>query len=244
MQEAMSSKRATLQVHPHSSVRRAGSSTTREYRPTTLVSAAETGATMAAQLCQPGHACRAQHRGSGHHICEMGHELFTLLPQKLEALSLRWRMLGRHPNAARWSWLTWLACAAVVGLFLGATSSSVAAQSCSDPSRTIHITGSSACRVYDGDAASCAQAWALTQGSGQAVSCFYSSGTCQGCGPNNQASGACVNACAPRQAVPALPPVALVAAFVLLLACGATRTTAGARTPCQRQRNTSSATPI
>jgi hypothetical protein len=93
---------------------------------------------------------------------------------------------------------------------------------CADPSRTILVTGAAACRVYDQDPASCASAWAVAQ-TGQAVSCFYASNqTCQGCGPNNQASGACINTCQPAPAkVPALPEGALALLATGLLVPGA-----------------------
>lgn len=107
---------------------------------------------------------------------------------------------------------------ALIVLIVGA--SSAHAQVCADPTRTLQTSGSAACHVYDGDAARCAQAWAVTQNGGQAVSCFYvaSQASCQGCGPGNEAAGACRNTCAAALvAVPALPAGApwLLAASLL-----------------------------
>lgn len=63
-----------------------------------------------------------------------------------------------------------------------------------DPTRTIFAGGpnTAACRQFDGDQASCEAAWHF--GGAGAASCFYDSGSCLGCGPNN--SGSCTNTCA------------------------------------------------
>jgi len=85
------------------------------------------------------------------------------------------------------------------------------------------LSGPAACRVYDAAPAQCALAWATTQGGGQPVTCFYSpsTATCQGCGPTNQTSGACVNTCASvAKSVPALSVGAMAAFSGLLLGFG------------------------
>ena len=61
------------------------------------------------------------------------------------------------------------------------------------------VTGSGedgqACRQFDGDQASCEQAWNIG-GDGIPVSCFYDDdGDCRGCGRNNQEDDDCINAC-------------------------------------------------
>jgi hypothetical protein len=110
----------------------------------------------------------------------------------------------------REAWVQGSMIAAVMALLGG--SARAHAQTCSDPTRTIQATGAAACRVYDGDPASCARAWAITQSGAQAVSCFYvpAQNACQGCGPSNQTSGLCVNTCAAPPATPvdALSPLA------------------------------------
>jgi hypothetical protein len=112
----------------------------------------------------------------------------------------------------------------LLGVLLIAPRSAQAQATCADPARTIMLSGPAACRVYDEEPAQCALAWATTQGSAQPVSCFYSSSTasCQGCGPTNQASGACVNACvAVARPAPALSTAALVGLFGVLALGGA-----------------------
>jgi hypothetical protein len=78
------------------------------------------------------------------------------------------------------------------------TSTTLPGPRCSgDPTRTIFAGASERpCRRFDGDAASCAQAWAVTR-QAEVVSCFYdgSHQTCEGCGPVNQSAGACSNEC-------------------------------------------------
>ena len=66
----------------------------------------------------------------------------------------------------------------------------------SDPARTIFAggPGTQACHQFDGDEASCNQAFHRDQ-CGNDVSCFYDGFDCNGCGPNNQQDGACVNTC-------------------------------------------------
>jgi hypothetical protein len=56
--------------------------------------------------------------------------------------------------------------------------------------------GSSACRDFDGDQASCETAFHLS-GQGYFASCFYHVGTdqCRGCGPSNVSAGDCTNTC-------------------------------------------------
>ncbi len=65
---------------------------------------------------------------------------------------------------------------------------------CEDPSRTIYRYGEQACRVFDGDPASCAKAWHRTD-DGVSASCWYAAGECRGCGPNQQTPGNCINTC-------------------------------------------------
>lgn len=124
-------------------------------------------------------------------------------------------------------------------LFLVAASlgvcASARAQTCSDATRTVEARGAAACRVYDGDPTTCAKAWALTQNGTEAVSCFYvpAQSACQGCGPNNQASGLCVNTCAsppplPVDALPALARGGLAAALAAASFWGARRRTRAA----------------
>jgi len=71
-----------------------------------------------------------------------------------------------------------------------------------DPTRTIFagfptnpILGP--CRQFDGDQASCEQAYAASKFA-SVVSCFFDAAhsTCEGCGPTNQRVGACTNTCA------------------------------------------------
>jgi hypothetical protein len=65
-----------------------------------------------------------------------------------------------------------------------------------DASRTIFLGGpnTSACHEFDGDEASCNQAFHRDT-CGNDTSCFYDSGECRGCGPNNQQDGVCLNTC-------------------------------------------------
>jgi hypothetical protein len=121
--------------------------------------------------------------------------------------------------------VTSLLCAAV---------SHAQASTCADPARTIQLSGAAACRTFDQDPSSCARAWATTQTSGASVSCFYVPGTspsCQGCGPANQASGACTNTCV-AASVPAVGVERLGLAAVLLMGLGM----AAARGLPRRQR--------
>jgi hypothetical protein len=77
------------------------------------------------------------------------------------------------------------------------TSNCLCFQACpQDPSRTIFIgpAGSAACHQFDNDQTSCEHAY-LVGGSGTPTSCFYAGGTCSGCGPNNESSQLCTNAC-------------------------------------------------
>lgn len=104
-----------------------------------------------------------------------------------------------------------------------AASPARAQTTCADPSRTMGLEGPAACRVYDADPSRCSRAWAVTQSTGQAVSCFYlaSSGTCQGCGPTNQAQGQCINSCVPQRPVPAANGSLLATLALMLAALGA-----------------------
>ncbi|MFQ5514943.1 MAG: hypothetical protein ACE5FG_10940, partial [Myxococcota bacterium] len=69
-------------------------------------------------------------------------------------------------------------------------------QICLDPARTIFAggPGSFACLQFDGDPFSCSAAWHVG-GDLTASSCFYHEGLCDGCGPNNQNAGLCVDFC-------------------------------------------------
>lgn len=73
-----------------------------------------------------------------------------------------------------------------------------------DPSRDLFAggPGTSACRRYDGDRATCEKAFHYTSCL-QAASCYYDAAReeCRGCGPNNQEGGECVDTCS--QAPPA-----------------------------------------
>lgn len=66
-----------------------------------------------------------------------------------------------------------------------------------DPTRTIFAggPGTSACHQFDGNQAGCESAFhrgsCLTD-----ISCYYDNGSCQGCGPQNEADGECQNTCA------------------------------------------------
>jgi hypothetical protein len=67
-----------------------------------------------------------------------------------------------------------------------------------DPTRTVMagFPNTSACHAFDGNPGGCATAYHLDQ-CYNAASCWYDadSETCNGCGPNNQQDGACVNTC-------------------------------------------------
>jgi len=67
-----------------------------------------------------------------------------------------------------------------------------------DPSRTIFAGGPNthACEQFDGNQAACEAAFHLTA-YGVVASCFYDSGNCRGCGPNNEQDALCTNTCAP-----------------------------------------------
>jgi hypothetical protein len=71
---------------------------------------------------------------------------------------------------------------------------------CADPLRTVDAggPGGPACGQFDGDTASCMQAWQIT-GSGQTASCFVIEHPCKGCGPSNEEDGACTNDCNPPE---------------------------------------------
>jgi hypothetical protein len=67
-----------------------------------------------------------------------------------------------------------------------------------DPSRTIFAggPGTEACTQFNGDQTSCEQAF--HRGANGIASCFYTANdTCQGCGPNNERNGQCINSCDP-----------------------------------------------
>lgn len=65
-----------------------------------------------------------------------------------------------------------------------------------DATRTIFAgsPGSSGCHRFDGNQSSCDAAFVFGD-SGAYNSCFYDSGSCSGCGPNNQANQLCINSC-------------------------------------------------
>lgn len=65
-----------------------------------------------------------------------------------------------------------------------------------DPARTIFLggPGSQACHEFDGDEASCNQAFHRDT-CGHDTSCFYDGGSCMGCGVQNQQDGVCRNTC-------------------------------------------------
>ncbi len=67
-----------------------------------------------------------------------------------------------------------------------------------DPSRTIDAGGpeTAACHQFDGDAATCQQAFHRSAGN-QTTSCYYdfSNDECRGCGPNNEFNNECINTC-------------------------------------------------
>jgi hypothetical protein len=64
----------------------------------------------------------------------------------------------------------------------------------SSVSRTVFTGGPNtrACRIYDGDVASCEMAWAISRNG--AVNCFVDGSQCRGCGPRNDGDD-CVNSC-------------------------------------------------
>jgi hypothetical protein len=67
-----------------------------------------------------------------------------------------------------------------------------------DPARTLlaGYPNTAACHAFDGDQTGCESAYHLDQ-CYNAASCYYDvdNATCNGCGPNNQQNGACVNSC-------------------------------------------------
>ena len=97
---------------------------------------------------------------------------------------------------------------------------------CSDPSRTVHLGGSSlvvsnffACGHFDDDQAGCEASYHTTQ-DGEQASCWFSpAGECLGCGSPNEDGGFCTNACAlePGAEIPMAPPYALILFGALLL---------------------------
>jgi hypothetical protein len=64
-----------------------------------------------------------------------------------------------------------------------------------DTTRTLFVggPGTGACHVYDDDPTNCEKAFHMSP-CGPA-SCFYDSGSCNGCGANNREQGFCVNTC-------------------------------------------------
>lgn len=68
-----------------------------------------------------------------------------------------------------------------------------------DPSRTIFVGGpnTQACRQFDGDAASCEQAFHWEAQCGESTSCYYDANddTCRGCGQQNLNDAVCQNTC-------------------------------------------------
>jgi hypothetical protein len=108
------------------------------------------------------------------------------------------------------------------------TAGATAQTTCNDPARTVFASGAAACRAFDADPPSCQRAWALTQNGNQAVSCFYTAQTCQGCGPTNQNAGVCTNSCAapPPTSVPLAPLQVVAGLSAILLALGAGATAA------------------
>lgn len=101
------------------------------------------------------------------------------------------------------------------------------AQTCADGARTLQLSGTQACRVFDSDPVACETAWASPRSAPDtAVSCFFrpagtvsSTSRCEGCGPVNLEVGNCTNACAAPMPVPALPVWSLVV-FALAVAAG------------------------
>ncbi len=79
-----------------------------------------------------------------------------------------------------------------------------------DPTRTVFAAGNGqaggACRQFDGNQASCNQAFHLS-GPNELASCYYDAGTedCRGCGPSNEGDGNCVNTCRPTPVCTADP---------------------------------------
>lgn len=68
-----------------------------------------------------------------------------------------------------------------------------------DDTRTTYVFGGGnyACHVFDGDPANCEAAYHWDSGNGEPASCHYESGSCFGCGGNQQQSGQCSNTCNP-----------------------------------------------
>jgi hypothetical protein len=89
-----------------------------------------------------------------------------------------------------------------------------------DPSRTIFTGGASdnsGCHDFDGDQASCEKAFNV--GFSGIVSCFYDSGNCKGCGPDNFNGGLCTNTCAPPPACAGDPSRIVFAGYPETQAC-------------------------
>ncbi len=72
---------------------------------------------------------------------------------------------------------------------------------CGNPQRTIFAReDQQGCQQFSNDEFACEQAWQFSRGTGEAVSCFFGINVnggqgCFGCGPNNEAGGACENSC-------------------------------------------------
>jgi hypothetical protein len=97
-----------------------------------------------------------------------------------------------------------------------------------DPSRILFAGGpnSGACHTYDNDQVNCEQAYHMTGGDcGGAASCYFDffSGDCNGCGPNNESAGSCINTClaGPNPTCPGDPTRTVFAGFSGSQACQA-----------------------
>ncbi len=71
---------------------------------------------------------------------------------------------------------------------------------CADPGHSIFVggPGTSACSIFSGNPTLCEQAFHVSGQCNELASCFYdfNYGDCLGCGPYNQGTGLCGNACA------------------------------------------------